>query len=131
MLVGELPRRMQPATRQYLALSGQRGRRIGTIDGRAPPNSGTPGRSRTGGHKEAPSPACRRGGWGRGVRRVLPLDVLAEAVPELRLTQLAERLGLDLANPLAAHAELLADLAEGPIAAVLQAEPHPQHLALA
>src|SRR4029079_4733619 len=47
------------------------------------------------------------------------------------MTQLAQRLGLDLADPLASDVELLADLFEGPGTPVLEAEPELQHASLA
>src|SRR5688572_17092065 len=60
--------------------------------------------------KRPPLPRWERGP-GEGVgESVLPLDVLAETVAELRLTELPERFGLDLADPLPADAKLLADL---------------------
>src|SRR5438034_1366667 len=47
------------------------------------------------------------------------------------MAQLAERLGLDLANPLAGHVELAADLLEGSSPAVLQPEPELEDAPLA
>ena len=47
------------------------------------------------------------------------------------MAQLAQRLRLDLADPLAGDVELLADLLEGPGTPVLQAEPELQHPPLA
>src|SRR6187431_3194356 len=47
------------------------------------------------------------------------------------MAQLAQRLGLDLADPLAGDVELLADLFEGPGTPVLQAEPELQDASLA
>ena len=46
------------------------------------------------------------------------------------MAQLAQRLGLDLADPLASDVELLADLFEGPGTPVLEAEPELQHAPL-
>src|SRR5438128_7368566 len=48
-----------------------------------------------------------------------------------RVAQLAQRLGLDLADPLARHREVLADLLEGVLAAFADAEAHLDHLLLA
>ena len=47
------------------------------------------------------------------------------------MAELAERLGLDLADPLPGDAELAADLLEGPPTPVLQPEAELEHLALA
>src|SRR3974390_3136945 len=47
------------------------------------------------------------------------------------MTQLAQRLGLDLADALAGDRERLADLFEGVLGAVFQAEAHLDHLLLA
>ena len=47
------------------------------------------------------------------------------------MTQLAERLGLDLADALAGDREVLADFFEGVLAAVGEAEAQAQHLLLA
>src|SRR5690554_2515941 len=63
------------------------------------------------------------------------VDCLAQIVPELaaagRMAQLAQRLRLDLADALARHAEVLADLLQRVVLPVLQPEAHLQHLALA
>src|SRR4029453_8938589 len=56
-------------------------------------------------------------------------EVVLELAAPGRVTQLAQRLRLDLADPLAGHVELLADLLEGPGTPVLQAEPELQHAA--
>jgi hypothetical protein len=47
------------------------------------------------------------------------------------VAQLAQRLGLDLADALAGDLEVLADLFEGVIALLADAEAHAQHLLLA
>jgi hypothetical protein len=47
------------------------------------------------------------------------------------MLQLPQRLGLDLADPLARHAELLAHLLEGVVRVHADAEAHPQHPLLA
>src|SRR6476469_1469646 len=55
------------------------------------------------------------------------LEVVLELAAPGRVAQLAQRLGLDLADPLAGDVELLADLLEGPGTPVLEAEPELQH----
>src|SRR4029453_11424178 len=47
------------------------------------------------------------------------------------MLQLAQRLGLDLADALAGHRELLADLLEGVVGVHADAETHAQHALLA
>src|SRR5262245_59033706 len=47
------------------------------------------------------------------------------------MAELAQRLRLDLADPLPGHVELLADLLERPGAPVLEAEPELEHAPLA
>ena len=47
------------------------------------------------------------------------------------MTELAEGLGLDLADALAGHGEVLSDFLEGVFAAVGEPEAQPQHLFLA
>src|SRR5262245_30450922 len=59
------------------------------------------------------------------------LEVILELAAAGRVAQLAQRLGLDLADPLAGDVELLADLLEGPGAPVLEAEAELEHPALA
>src|SRR3954467_10313752 len=60
---------------------------------------------------------------------------LLEAIPAPprpgRVAQLAQRLRLDLPDPLASHVELLADLLEGPGTPVLETEPELEHASLA
>ena len=46
------------------------------------------------------------------------------------MAELAQRLGLDLTDAFARHVELLSDLFEGALAAVLQTEAEPQNLFL-
>src|SRR5919202_5675607 len=59
-------------------------------------------------------------------------DVLQELATQSRhAPQLRERLGFDLADPLAADAKLLADFTERALVAAVQAEPQSQHLPLA
>src|SRR5260370_15646085 len=69
-----------------------------------------------------------------GPRRHDSRSGLQEA-PELlragRVPELAQRLGLDLADALAGDREVLADLLEGVLAAVGEAEPEAQHLLFA
>src|SRR6185437_10067387 len=50
-------------------------------------------------------------------------EVLAQHLRAARVTQLGQRLGFDLPDPLAGHAELPADLLQRPRMAVGQAEP--------
>src|SRR5512132_4141638 len=61
----------------------------------------------------------------------LRLQVALELSAAGRVAQLAERLGLDLADPLAGDVELLAHFLEGPGAPVLEAEPELEHAPLA
>src|SRR6186713_973722 len=63
------------------------------------------------------------------LRRLL-LQVVLELAAPRRVAQLAQRLRLDLADPLAGDVELLADLLEGPGPAVLQPEAELEHAAL-
>src|SRR6188474_1736107 len=58
-------------------------------------------------------PACREEGL---------LEVVLELPAPARVAQLAQRLGLDLPDPLAGDVEVAADLLEGPAAAILEAE---------
>src|SRR4051794_8308079 len=59
-------------------------------------------------------------------------DVLQELSAQAWHTaQLGQRLGLDLANALAADAQLLADLAQRSLVATIQTEPQPQDLSFA
>src|SRR5688500_4042996 len=61
--------------------------------------------------------------------------LLVEEAPHLaaaaRMLEVAERLGLDLADALAGDAELLADLLEGVVGVHADAEAHPEHALLA
>src|SRR5918996_34616 len=70
---------------------------------------------------------------GRSAEGVEP-DGLLEVVPELLgpggVAELGQRLRLDLADPLPGHAELPADLLEGPGVPVHQPEPELDHLLL-
>src|SRR6185437_4590623 len=70
-----------------------------------------------------------RGGAGRPQRSAL--DEALELLRAARVAELAERLRLDLADALAGHLEVLADLLEGVIALLADAEAHAQDLLLA
>src|SRR5579875_856484 len=63
-------------------------------------------------------------------RASIALEERLQLVRPARVTQLAQRLRLDLANALARHVELLADFLERMVRAHLDAEAHPQHLRL-
>src|SRR5215213_5073875 len=76
-----------------------------------------PGRRRT-----LSGVSCKRGARSlapsssdAGTERRLAFDVLPQAVAQLRLAQLRQRLGLDLAHSLPTDAEFLADLPKRPI----------------
>ena len=58
-------------------------------------------------------------------------QVVLELAAPARVAQLAQRLRLDLADPLAGHVELPADLLEGPRPAVFQPEPELEYASLA
>ena len=64
-------------------------------------------------------------------RRLLGFEELPQALAALRVAQLGERLGLDLADPLAGDAELAADLLERLGLAAVEAEAQPHDLLLA
>src|SRR5882724_6543770 len=68
-------------------------------------------------------PATRRAG--------LVLDEAAKALRARRVAQLAQRLGLDLADALAGHLEILAHFLEGVVGLLADAEPHAKHLLFA
>ena len=51
-------------------------------------------------------------------------EEIPEAVASARMAQLAQRLGFDLADPLASHGEVLTNLFERVLAAVLKSEAH-------
>src|SRR4051812_43706773 len=59
------------------------------------------------------------------------LQVVLELARARRVAQLAQRLRLDLTDPLASDVELLADLFERARPTVLQAEPELEHASLA
>ena len=67
------------------------------------------------------------------ILRLLPaaFQEALELVSSRGVTQLAQRLGLDLADPLTGHVELLADFLEGMVGTHLHAKPHAQHLGFA
>src|SRR5271166_1230842 len=64
-------------------------------------------------------------------RESLSLPVVFERFAAARMAQLAQRLGFDLTDALARHAELLADLFKGALVAIFQAEAQHEHFALA
>src|SRR4051812_9259804 len=66
------------------------------------------------------------GAWNDGL-----LEVILELPRPGRVAQLAQRLRLDLPDPLAGHVELLADLLRGPGPPVLESEPELEHASLA
>src|SRR5471032_2127595 len=61
----------------------------------------------------------------------IPFQERLQLVRAARMTKLAQRLRLDLANPLTRHVELLAHFLERVVCAHLNTETHPQHLRLA
>src|SRR5690606_11990943 len=63
--------------------------------------------------------------------RLLDLEEAAQLLGAARMTQLAQRLGLYLADPLAGDIELLADFLKGVVGVHVDAEAHAQHLGLA
>src|SRR4030095_11945078 len=76
-----------------------------------------------------------RGGEGRGGPRGAPdlssaLDEGAEVAAAERVPQLPEGLGFNLPDTLAGHVEALADLFEGVLALLADAEAQPQDLLL-
>src|SRR4051812_6043346 len=70
----------------------------------------------------------RRGPWRPGPPSRSVGDLAAGVEPGHELVQ---RLALELADPLAGQAEVLADLAQGHRHVRLEAEPHPDHAGLA
>src|SRR5262249_13554351 len=58
------------------------------------------------------------------------VEEVLELLGSAGVAQLAQGLGLDLADPLPRHPELLAHLLQGPPPPVLQPEPHPEDLPL-
>src|ERR1700755_1815267 len=59
------------------------------------------------------------------------LDERSQLLAAARVAQLAQRLGFDLTNTLAGDLEVLADLFEGVVALLADAEAHPQDLLFA
>src|SRR5690606_37625954 len=109
-------------------------RRGGDANEKRPhPASGPDSGAGQGGSAED-STAVRRGAPNAAMRPnpAPPLRLAFEEALELvsptRVTQLAQRLGLDLADPLAGDVELLADFLQRVVGAHLDAEAHPQHL---
>src|SRR5262245_16850493 len=78
-----------------------------------------------------------RSGSGRPLARLTlarasaALDERAQPLAPRRVTQLAERLGLELPDALAGHLEVLTHLLERVVRLLADAEPHPEHLLLA
>src|SRR5690348_6666093 len=64
-------------------------------------------------------------------RLLLEIEEGAKLFRPRRMPQLAQRLGLDLADALAGHVELLADFFQRVVGVHVDAEAHPQHLGLA
>src|SRR5207244_13484198 len=75
-----------------------------------------------------PCPPARRRGRERGG---FLLQVVLELLAAARVAQLAQRLRLDLANPLAGDAEALSHFFPRPLVALQQSEPKLQHPPLA
>src|SRR6185312_5495718 len=69
--------------------------------------------------------------WARTILRRPSFEKRAKFARPRRVPQLAQRLGLDLADALAGDGEALADLFERVLAAVADAEAHLDHLFLA
>src|SRR6266446_6931337 len=76
-----------------------------------------------------PAPICRPMVM-TGMACLLLLQVVAELLRARRVAQLAQRLGLDLADALTSHAEALAHLFQRPLVAVDQPETQLQHAPL-
>src|SRR6185369_3332632 len=74
-------------------------------------------------------PASRPGPLGNP--RSKRVEIRAQLVRAARMLELPDRLGLDLADPLAGDVELLADFLERVVGRHLDAEAHPKHLRLA
>src|SRR3569833_1952063 len=75
-----------------------------------------------------PARGGRRGGAWSG--RLLEVEERAQLLRSARVAQLAQGLGLDLADALAGDVELLADFLEGVVGVHVDAEAHAQHLRL-
>src|SRR5438105_13299412 len=76
------------------------------------------------------SPGALPLSYGPAVNEVSSLEKAPRLLGPRRVTELAERLGLDLADALARDREVLPDLLQGVLAAVGQSEAQPQHLLL-
>src|SRR5690606_6475424 len=63
----------------------------------------------------------------RGVTALLAVEVVAELLAAVGVAELGQGLGLDLADALPGHPELLADLLEGAGLAVVEPEPQAHH----
>src|SRR5579864_3773772 len=66
-----------------------------------------------------------------GLVRLLAVEEAAQLPAAAGVLELAQRLGLDLADALAGDRELLADFLEGVVGVHADAEAHPQHPLLA
>src|SRR5207302_3886638 len=73
---------------------------------------------------------CTRAARRRRRRRLALFEVVAQLLAADRVTELGEGLRLDLANALARHTELLANLLERSRLAVVEPEAHAHDLAL-
>src|SRR3989304_2764490 len=82
-------------------------------------------RSAKGGRAQGASP--RQGHRHESASR----KIVAQMATARRMSQLAQRLGLDLANPLTRDVEVFPDLFQRVILAIAQAKAHLQHLTLA
>src|SRR5688572_28275629 len=80
---------------------------------------------------ETTKPGVKTGLVISNVRISLAVQEAAEFPGAARVLQLAERLGLDLADALAGDRELLADLFQRVVGVHADAEAHPQHALLA
>src|SRR6185295_6825199 len=75
--------------------------------------------------KLRPSAAKTSSGWGRSL-----VDERRQLLPARCVAQLAQRLRLDLPDPLACQAEVVPDLLQRALRALPDAEAHPQDLLL-
>src|SRR6185437_1790029 len=75
------------------------------------------------------SPLLR--GSSRAMRALFEIEERAQLLRTTRVTQLAQRLRLDLTDAFTSHVELLADFLERVVGVHVDAETHAQHLRLA
>jgi len=73
----------------------------------------------------------KKGGFETRLFLISVVEEASELPAPRRVLQLAQRLRLDLADTLAGHGELLADLLEGVVGVHADAEAHAQHALLA